>query len=231
MLRAVFAAMLVAPVAAAPVPKEDDAARMRRIYGTPEDPDKDCTFKMVGDKLRIEIPAKHHSMNPNPGFMNAPRVVGEVEGDFTAVVRVTFPIRPAPGPKADEDFNKFATGGLVAWVSDEENCQVLRREQDVNGKPREKFVRCLRLRNYTGVSVGGIGPAVQDWPDAGYLRLTRDGKKLRAAHSRDGKEWKEHDAVEAGWGGKVKVGLIAENGYNAPFEVTFDEYKLTVPKK
>jgi hypothetical protein len=29
----------------------------------------------------------------------------------------------------------------------------------------------------------------------------------------------------------VKVGLIAENGYNAAFEAVFDEYTLTVPKK
>jgi hypothetical protein len=54
------------------------------------------------------------------------------------------------------------------------------------------------------------------------------------AYSRDGKEWTPDnfiDPLPIGWGETVKVGIIAENGYKARFEATFDEYKLTQPKK
>ncbi|MBA4062147.1 MAG: hypothetical protein C0501_00245 [Isosphaera sp.] len=229
MLRVLLAALVVAPVVlAAPVPKEDDAARMVRIFGTRDDPDKDCTFEMAGDRLRVKIPAKHHSLSQR--FQNAPRVWREVAGDFTAVVRVTFPVRPAADLEADEFSVPYATAGLVAWASDEGYCQVLREERVLNGESREAFERLLWVRKTPKAAVGGISPAGQKPPDAAFLRLARDGKTLKSAHSRDGKGWTEHGAVEVGWGA-VKVGVMAENGYKAPFEVTFDEYTLTVPKK
>src|SRR5438093_620042 len=80
---------------AAPVPKEVDAGRMRRSYGEAIDPDRDCKFEMLVEKLRLTIPGKPHFVERKLG--NAPRVAREVEGDFTITVRVTFPIRPAKG--------------------------------------------------------------------------------------------------------------------------------------
>src|SRR5262245_15369410 len=234
MSRSLLAGLLLAPVlVAAPVPKEDDTARMRRIYGQTDDPDKDCAFEMVGEKLRIKIPAKHHSLNPNPGRMNAPRVVKEVEGDFTVTVRVTFPIRPAPGPEADKDFLAFATAGLIAWA-DGDSVQFVRKEHRLGQKPRESFSRrWTRIRpGEKGVSDAVRALELTGGPDSAYLCLERKEQKVTASFSRDGKEWSPQNriaSVEVEWKEKVKVGVIAENGYNAAFEATFDEYKLTVP--
>jgi hypothetical protein len=235
-IRAVFAALLVAPVAAAPIPKEDDAARLRRLYGVPVDPDKDCTFEMVGEKLRIKVPGKHHSLHPNPGLFNAPRVAKEVEGDFSATVRVAFPIRPSPGPEADQHAQAFATAGLVAWAEDGETVRLVRKEYRLRVRQGECFDRTWSwVGPKKGKGYNGFSSAFDvKGSESGWVRLGRSGQKLTAAYSRDGKEWtadSSADGVELGWGGKVKVGLIAENGYSAAFEAVFDEYTLTVPKK
>ena len=88
---------------ATPVPRrppEDDAARLRRLYGTPADPDEDCTIELLkGDALRLAMPASRHTVEAAPGRMNAPHTWAEVKGDFTATVRVGFPIRPDPPPR------------------------------------------------------------------------------------------------------------------------------------
>src|SRR5262245_23570907 len=88
---------------AAPIPKEDDAVRIRRVYGETIDPDRDCKFEMTGEKLRLTIPGKQHFVERK--LYNAPRVAREIEGDFTLTVRVTFPIRPAKGLEAHQADN------------------------------------------------------------------------------------------------------------------------------
>src|SRR5438094_9162880 len=90
MFRSLALALLAAgPVAlvAAPVPPENDQARMRRIYGTVSDPDDgDCSFTMLGEKLRIGARGPHFlfwGQQANPAC-----VMREVEGDFSVEVRV-----------------------------------------------------------------------------------------------------------------------------------------------
>src|SRR4051812_14203958 len=85
---------------AAPVPKEDDAARMVRVYGIAEDPDKDTGFKPSGDTLHLILPQEKRLLGWRTA--NAPRVWREVRGDFTVAVRVSFPIRAEIPPKHDE---------------------------------------------------------------------------------------------------------------------------------
>ncbi|MCI0704528.1 MAG: hypothetical protein L0241_26025 [Planctomycetia bacterium] len=57
------------------------------------------------------------------------------------------------------------------------------------------------------------------------------GNKFIAAWSRDGKKWTEFDARKVDWDKKVKVGVVAENIFQVPVEVGFDQYSLTQPKK
>jgi regulation of enolase protein 1 (concanavalin A-like superfamily) len=215
-----------AGVVAAPVPKENDAARMLRIYGTTVDPDKDCAFEMAGEKLRIMIPAKHHSRSLNSTQWNAPRVARVVEGDFTVTVRVAFPIRPLPGPDADESEDRFATAGLVVWEDNGETVWVTRSESHaVDRQERFGWNWWLNGSNRL-VSVAGFDKV----GEAAYLRLARKGPKLTTNFSRDGKEWTPDTrlgVLDVGWTGPVRVGVIAENGYRATFEAAFDEYRLT----
>jgi regulation of enolase protein 1 (concanavalin A-like superfamily) len=64
-----------------------------------------------------------------------------------------------------------------------------------------------------------------------FVRLKREGQKVTAGWSRDGKAWKDFDPQDVAWGAKVKVGVVAENNLGVPVEVTFDQYSLTQPKK
>ena len=59
MFRALPLLLIPAALVAAPVPPESDDAKLKRIYGTVVDPDDDCTFEMIGEKLRIGIPAAY----------------------------------------------------------------------------------------------------------------------------------------------------------------------------
>jgi hypothetical protein len=219
--------LLVVPavLVAAPVPPE---ARVRDAYGVWLDPDKDCKYEVRDGKLRVAIPDAHHSMYPNPGKWNAPRLWREVEGDFTVTVRVSFPIRSA-APTADESRLAFAAGGLIAWAGDDDHVRVVRREHTSNGQPEEWFGR---FPPYLGGKGERIAYSSGQLPgEAAYLRLERRGDKITSGHSRDRSAWYEFAAVAVKWGEKVRVGVVAENGYNAPFAAEFDEYTLTVHKK
>ena len=68
-------------------------------------------------------------------------------------------------------------------------------------------------------------------PEAAFVRLKREGQEVTTAYSRDGKEWFEFNVWTVAWSDTVKIGVVAENGCNAPFNVTFDKYSLTQPKK
>ena len=78
---------------AAPVPPGADLTAIERAYGTWADPDKDCNFKLTGGELKVSLPASGHLLGTSyKGTNNAPRAMRDVEGDFTAVVRVVVPV-------------------------------------------------------------------------------------------------------------------------------------------
>ncbi len=226
-----YAALLFACVPllarAAPVPKEDAAARLLRVYGTAFDPDKDCAFEMTGEQLRIKIPAGRHTLNLGPDRWNAPRVARAVEGDFTVIVKVSFPIRPSEGPDASEDSTRFSTAGLAVWSERGESIRFVRREARIGRKMAESVVRSWDNQTGSNTYIGRFAKESESC----YLRLERKGHRVKTDCSRNGKEWALASEIEDGWKGKVNVGVIAENGSEVTFEATFEEYQLTLPKK
>ena len=62
-------------------------------WGKVVDPDGDCKFDAARGSLSIAIPGTHHNLNPAVR-QNAPRVLQEVEGDFTVQVRVSGDFEP-----------------------------------------------------------------------------------------------------------------------------------------
>ena len=69
---------------AAPVPKDTDAQKLAKLYGTPVDPLKDCKFTLDGGKLTVTAGKGDHDLSVQNKEMNAPRVLKEIEGDFEA---------------------------------------------------------------------------------------------------------------------------------------------------
>jgi hypothetical protein len=215
---------------AAPVPPEDEQAKLLRLYGTWVDPDGDCRCELTEGKLRISVPDNHHSINSDDFLMNAPRVWKEVEGDFTAEVRVTFPICPPPVPKASAGSSSgFRAGGLIAWSSAEEYTRVVRRDIALEGISRETFGWYFQVpaARHLDTDTGDPGQVSK----CGYVRLSRAGTTWTAAKSRDGEQWEGYLMKHEGDWGKVKVGLVVENGYKVPFAAVFDQYRLTRSKK
>jgi hypothetical protein len=211
-------------VVAAPVPAEAEKSNVQRVYGTWTDPDNDCKFKMPGGELRVAIPATDHSLGgPLAGPENAPRALREVDGDFTAVVRVSFPI-PERGPKREG--KSLCSGGLLAWAGKDDYVVVRRCAVSTNGVA-ESFWGSQQIGILNTTTVQDMAKP----ESAGFVRLKREGDKVIAGWSRDAKTWEEFDAREVDWGDKVKVGIVAENIFQVPFEVTFDRYELTQPKK
>ena len=211
---------------AAPVPPENDGARMRRIYGTTVDTAGDSTFELRGTSLRIAIPAQPRWAISYLQLGNASRAERAIKGDFTAVVRVEFPILPRSEIKNVEP---AACAGLVASTEDGEHVRVAREVRYYDGKWIESFqtwhTRPLESRGH-GVMGGPKGE-----PVTALVRLSRKGQQVMTAYSRDGKDWSEIGEWTVAWSDTVKIGVVAENGCNTPFSVTFDKYSLTQPKK
>jgi len=213
---------------AAPAPKENDDDKLRRIHGDWTDPDKDCKYVLKGGELRISLPKTDHRLYSGNAVerpkTNAPRVLREVNGDFTFVVRVMFPLPEVP--KAAPGW-PYCSGGLVAWESDA-RFLVIRRAGGLTIGDSEGII----THHAAPVPVTSIQTFGNAKPtESAFIRLKREGKKVAASWSRDAKTWKEFEPVEVGWRSRVKVGIVAENTLGTPVELTFDQYSLTLPKK
>src|SRR5688572_5897260 len=77
------------------------------------DPDGDCDVKAEGAALLITVPGKPHDLwpeNPKPEVRtNAPRVLRNVEGDFTVQVKAVDSVKAAKG---------FRAATLLIWQDD-----------------------------------------------------------------------------------------------------------------
>src|SRR5690348_11002745 len=83
-------------------------------WGAVTDPDGDCTVKSEKGKLTVTVPEGTHDLNPRLGGMAAPRVLREVEGDFTVQVKVTGDFTPGDKAAADST-SSFNGAGLLVW--------------------------------------------------------------------------------------------------------------------
>ena len=63
-------------------------------WGEPIDPLGDCQLQSSSDSLTISVPGTLHSLAPANKNFDAPRVLQDVQGDFTVEVKVTCPIQP-----------------------------------------------------------------------------------------------------------------------------------------
>jgi regulation of enolase protein 1 (concanavalin A-like superfamily) len=209
--------------AAAPIPPEDEKTKLARAYGLWDAPQRDCSYVLKGGELRIALPAANRVFGKvRTGAMDdAPRVLREVEGDFSAVVRVT-----VTAPKGDGLGSRaYRSGGLLAWESDRKHFILRQCAGDIDDN------RLAVWCHFRGDSNEDRMQRLRKPEDAAYLRLARTGTKLVASWSRDGKLWKEFGAPEVTWGTKLKVGVVAENCTGTATEITFDEFAVTRPEK
>jgi regulation of enolase protein 1 (concanavalin A-like superfamily) len=177
-------------------------------WDRPVDPDGDCQFRENGGKLTITAPkGKFHDLTVERGKMNAPRLLRDVEGDFTVEARVG-------GDFVD---NGLQLPGLLLMVDD---TTYLRLEK---GRYAGR-AQCLWELRQDGKQARGscilsIGAA------EGYLRLQRREGKLLGFHSDDGNKWMALKPFEIGLPRKVKVGVSVVAGAEG-LAATFEQFQL-----
>jgi hypothetical protein len=72
---------------------EEKKSRLIKGWGEVIDPDGDCTIQSEKGKVTITVPDKNHNLAPLIG-QNAPRILQEIEGDFTLEVKVSGDFKP-----------------------------------------------------------------------------------------------------------------------------------------
>jgi regulation of enolase protein 1 (concanavalin A-like superfamily) len=206
---------------AVPVPPDPRRAELHKRWGETVDPDGECTFRLLDDRLHLAIPGKPHVLSAELGQTNGPRVLRDVDGDFAAEVRVSgpFPGDPrclVPGRWA------FYAAGLVLW-QDDKNYARLERARILYPNGQWRGYPNWELRAGGVVArAGGVKDGALDSEKAVCLRLVRRGATVSAAYRQDGEGWQELPLIQVDFGAKVRVGVVAQqntaSGYEAIFE-------------
>jgi len=213
--------LTVCAVVAAPVP-----ADRPWITGWDKsvDPDKDCKFTINADALTIEAPGKDHDIAIERGLMNSPRLLRDVEGDFTAQVRVAGVFQPSNESTTNERI-PFVGAGLLLMADDQTYVR-LERAALVTGGETKTFANWELRQDGKWVLAGDASVLPLEDKET-YLRLTREGDNLLASVSPDGKEWKELKTLEVKLPAKLKIGVAAGGTSKDVFTPRFDQFKLT----
>ena len=204
--------------AAAEDPSTPQDTKAIEGWGTWVDPDGDCEVRAEDDAVVITVSPAVHDLwpeNPEPKQRaNAPRILRDVKGDFTAEVKVA-------GTVLGGEF--FRSGAMLIW-QDERNFVRFERA----GSFRDK-----KPRHYCWLHVFKDGKRVvnlQKEPVKDVetvLRLERKGGKLVASISQDdGKTFTKYPSQDLALGDGVKVGVAALNASKAEFTVRFEQFKL-----
>jgi regulation of enolase protein 1 (concanavalin A-like superfamily) len=230
----IFAALLpVCTALAAPAPTPFMSG-----WGKPVDPDKDCKIRREKGALTVEIPGTVHEYDLRRKYLNAPRLLRDIDGDFEMEVRVLIDCRPS-AESSVKDLPSYVSAGFLVIPPDDFTTAFFRSEYRVGGHGDEAE-GCTAILNQGRERGGTSGVTTNkhpDWPfkskpDYIYLRLDRQGELLEMFISPDRKKWKV-----IGGGriselfSKLKVGLAAFSTSTDPSRVVFDQLTITHGKK
>lgn len=198
-------------------------------WGRVVDPDGDCTVTDSNGTITVTVPGTTHDLSSYHSIYkkrNAPRILQEVEGDFTVEVKVTGRFDPGKDATLPET-DPFNGAGLLLWADDE---NFLRLERNVWTTPHGGHSSYQPLFQYwkddkdLTPNVPSAKPFFKG--QSTYLRITRQGNQIRAAVSNDGVDWIETNSVTVQFPQKIEVGVDAISTSKQPFTVEFTGLKL-----
>ena len=211
--------MVLAVALAAGTVAEDKRPQTIKGWGTLVDPDGDCRVEERDGTVTVTVPKTNHDLTYGEmgSRLNAPRIVREVEGDFSVQVKVLkFPL-PDAGVETT-GMHTFVSAGLLVW------------------KDEKTFFRVERAAVGTSpfAYVGGYFDAksacheVQPLDDtATIVRVERKGKKLIfSAQAADSANWSDLFSGEFELPAKLQVGVESVNTINRDFPAKFQDLKL-----
>src|SRR5260370_12664347 len=202
-----------------------------RGWGTLIDLDNDCTVKEEGAKLTITVPGGTHDLNMSLGGMNAPRILREVDGDFTVQVKVSGEFDPGD-EAAKDDLAPFNSAGLLLW-QDEKN--YLRLERNCWWSIKDQTTPCYAPLIEYYIDGQNRGPKAKLEPEGFFqspstrLKLERRDDKVTAFYSHGRPDWTEAKEISGEFPPKIQVGVAAANTSKTQATVGVDEFRLNVP--
>ena len=205
---------------AAGTPEPEPIGREVAGWGSAIDTGKDCEIAAEEKKLTLRVPGTWHDLNPDTGKLNSPRVVREVEGDFTIKVKVEGEFKPG-GKSTNPRGVPYFGAGIVLW-SDSEN--FIRFERGALLR-NNKITATVAFEEREGGYRGAVHN-INSQPGPVYLRLERKGSRIIGHVSFDDSTWRPLKPIDTVWPAKLKVGLTAITSSSQPFEAQFTEYSL-----
>lgn len=220
---------------AAPAPQPFDSG-----WDKPLDPSRDCKIRRNNGVLTIELPGREHAYDPTFESYNAPRLLRDIDGDFTMQVRVR--ITPCAADQLErKDCISFTSAGFLVIPPEGSAFTCVSLEYRIPGQGldvdsyRVNFHRFVRSA-YNGGS--GYSKDFGQWPfkvkqpEHVYLRLERRNNEFIHSISSDGKSWVSGDISQfSRIPPKLKVGLAAYETEAKPSKVRFDQFRLLRGKK
>lgn len=204
--------------------------------GNPIDPDKDCKFVRVKRGLTIEMTGKDHDFDPRRDCFNAPRLLRDIEGDFTMEVKVSIDCRLSDGSTVKGN-PPMASGGFLV-IPPDKSCIRLEFLVDRKDGETQSHAALKDRPPKLGKTDYVWDRRYKTWPlpdeaDHAYLRLERRGDKFYPYVSPDGEKWLllVGSMGVVGLPAKLKVGLAAYSTSTEPAKVRFEEFKLTRGRK
>lgn len=218
---------LVAPFAPAAPPPKGEPARMEKLFGTPVDPDKDCTFKLDRKKLVITVPDKAHPVATQAGKLaTAPRVLREVTGDFVARVKVVCRLPQVARAKVGKSWEYAA--GLIVEQNERRyvSIEITRFATTTTDGP---LTQLHRRACWDGTAITTCtNDGKTDLEAETWLELARVGDRIHVATTHNsGQTWDSiSDPVRHTLPQDIKVGLIAGHSGPAGFTATFEDFTV-----
>jgi regulation of enolase protein 1 (concanavalin A-like superfamily) len=199
---------------------DDKKPQTIKGWGTAVDPDNDCKFEEKDGKVTITVPGTNHDLTyvEEKSYLNGPRLVREVEGDFSIQVKVLK--YPLPSGNATGKY-PFVSAGLLVWNDDKE---FFRMERSAVGTP--PFAYAAGILN--GKDTPLQGTPFRQLPDGDtFVRAERKGKKLTfSVRTADESEWTELVSDSFELPAKLHVGVHAVNTVDNEFKAEFQELEF-----
>jgi regulation of enolase protein 1 (concanavalin A-like superfamily) len=211
-----LAAFLLLPIAFA----EEEKAQTIKGWGSVVNPDGDCKVTRDKDKVTIAVPGTYHDLTFTDDVQkqNAPRILGELKGDFTVQVKV----RAFPLPQANTSSSgrvSFVSAGLLIWLDDK---NFVRLDRAAEGASPSPFIWVERFQDGK--------PATQKLHRADdkdtWLRIVAKDGTLTFAYSEDGDNWTDVHTEEMKLPEKVKAGVLAINTTTKEFAPALEGFKV-----
>ena len=232
MIRCTILAMLLiaSPALGEPIPKESEAAKIKRVWGELIDPEKKTKAKLVGNKLHLTIPpGSYVPNNGHSNFKQPPYLKNSVQGDFVATVKVIRHSAPQDSVLKGDSILPLKASGLLVECDETNRMTFSLASRAVKDENQFRFT----VRSNAQFSVSSsMGELSELKTESAVLRISRTSDSFKGEYSFDeGKTWGYFISQKLNMQSEVVVGVYAEHIVNSETTAVFEDFKITKLEK